>query len=192
MSCIIVLGCYRSGTSAAAGILHHLGVFMGSEFDKPNKSNPSGYYEDLDFKRLFDKMSEGFDVDGQLDVLMRIREAEHTIWGFKDPQLCLLMHKVVPLVKTDLKIIVMMRPREEIADSLSRAMPNVTEIPTNWAPLVFQPVKKMGEFIHDYNGPVLHLEWADVKTNPSREVERIANFVGLPVKQEAVDFVRQS
>lgn len=192
MSCIIVLGCYRSGTSAAAGILHHLGVFMGAEFDKPNKSNPSGYYEDLDFKRLFDRMSEGRDVDEQIKLLTKIREAEHSIWGFKDPQICLFMDRVVPLVQANLKIIVMMRPREEIAESLSRAMPNMTEIPTNWAPLVFQHVKKMGEFIHEYNGPVLHVEWADVKTNPSSEVERIANFVGVPVKQDAVDFIRQS
>ena len=64
MSCVIVLGCYRSGTSAVAGILHHLGVMMGKEFDKPAKSNPTGYYEDLEFKRLFDMMAEGKDVEG--------------------------------------------------------------------------------------------------------------------------------
>ena len=52
MTCVIVIGCYRTGTSAVAGVLHHLGVSMGKSFDPPAKSNPKGFFEDLDFKNL--------------------------------------------------------------------------------------------------------------------------------------------
>ncbi len=44
---ILVLGMHRSGTSALAGTLHHLGVEVGSGLVEPTKDNPRGYFEDL-------------------------------------------------------------------------------------------------------------------------------------------------
>ena len=42
---IAVLGTYRSGSSAVAGILHHLGVHMGEPFWEPLVPDKGLYYE---------------------------------------------------------------------------------------------------------------------------------------------------
>ena len=49
---IMVVGEGRCGTSAVAGILHHLGVFMGEDFVPPNHTNVYGHWEDIDFHDL--------------------------------------------------------------------------------------------------------------------------------------------
>jgi hypothetical protein len=190
MSCIIVLGCYRSGTSAVAGILHRLGVVMGKEFDKPAKSNPKGYYEDLEFKRVFNMMPDNEGAEKLLDVLVRTREAEYDVWGVKDPQLCLLLHKFLPHVKKGHKIISTNRPKEEICDSLFRAIipPVFSERPQTFSILVDHFLLKKEEALAAYDGPVLHVDWNELKSNPEG-VEKIAEFVGVPVKQEAKDFL---
>lgn len=50
-TCVIVFGVQRSGTSATAGLLHHLGVHMGNSFTNPaiNDNNSKGYFEALEW-----------------------------------------------------------------------------------------------------------------------------------------------
>lgn len=186
MSCVIVLGCYRSGTSAVAGVLQRLGVFMGSEFDNPSSANPTGYYEDLEFKRLYDQLSEGKEVEGFLDVLGRMRDVEYSIWGVKDPQLCILLHKFVYLLKTDHRIISTVRDKEDICKSLARVMKTGEE---TFLPLVEKYLSHKVEQLANYFGPVLEVEFDELKANAKEQVEKIAEFVGLPVTQEAIDFI---
>tara|TARA_Y100000034_G_scaffold103692_1_gene129559 strand:+ start:30688 stop:31395 length:708 start_codon:yes stop_codon:yes gene_type:complete len=117
---IIVMGCYRTGTSAVAGILHHLGVNMGSNFQEPNEANPKGYFEDPDFleanrevheaNQAMQKMS-GTDVRC-VEAERRINKAtkkwrelvcqkygpsglNSALWGFKDPKFCLVASSVM-------------------------------------------------------------------------------------------------
>jgi hypothetical protein len=188
MSCVIVLGCYRSGTSAVAGVLHNLGVFMGKDFDPPASTNPKGFFEDLEFKRLFNMMSNKKSPDGLLSVLCRIREAEHALWGVKDPQLCAHLHKMLPYLKEH-KIISTLRPKEEIARSLSRAACGTSEM--QYMPLVEYYLQKKDEALAAYDGPVLEVDFGKLKSDAAAEVARIAEFVGLEAKQEAVDFIEQ-
>ena len=42
---LVVLGMHRSGTSALAGMLHHLGVALGDRLMKATLDNPRGYWE---------------------------------------------------------------------------------------------------------------------------------------------------
>lgn len=44
-NCLIILGPGRSGTSALAGVLNLLGVFMGKQILKGDQYNRKGYYE---------------------------------------------------------------------------------------------------------------------------------------------------
>lgn len=193
MACIIVLGCYRTGTSAVAGVLHHLGVMMGKEFDKPAKSNPKGYYEDTEFKRLYSMLVEGREVEGNIDVLIRLREAEFPLWGVKDPQLCLLLPKFAKLLKAhkvDTKVITTLRPKEDICDSLSRAMNGlVDESPKNFEPLVDYYLARKDAALSVYDGPVLEVGFEEIGTDSAGMVARIAEFVGVPVTQEALNHV---
>lgn len=50
---IVVLGSGRSGTSLAAGMLAHAGLFMGEVHSiRPRHSNPLGFYEDWEINAL--------------------------------------------------------------------------------------------------------------------------------------------
>lgn len=44
-TCILLLGMHRSGTSALAGTLHQLGIYLGSDLMKPGQYNKKGYFE---------------------------------------------------------------------------------------------------------------------------------------------------
>lgn len=187
MSCIIVLGTYRSGTSAVAGVLHHLGVMMGKEFDKPAASNPTGYFEDLEFKRLFDMLAEGREVWKLLETLVKIRETESPIWGVKDPQLCLFLSKFLPLIHTEHRIISTIRSKEEICKSLAKAITG--QEPERFLPLVEKYLQHKETQLANYQGNVLEVKISDLKSHKESEVQRIADFVGLPVTQEAIEFI---
>jgi len=86
---ILVVGPGKSGTSAAARILHtRCGVSMGKRFR-------NGYYEDLDFKetddRLFDgKISFGEWLD-ETEKMIGDRKLLPYAWGYKSPRSTILM-----------------------------------------------------------------------------------------------------
>jgi len=95
---VLVLGLHRGGTSAIAGVLHHLGVFMGDDLLPANEHNPRGYFEDRKFMEMHDRFigdwSEprlNLDDSGLLleyAALIEEHGAGHEVWGIKDPRLC--------------------------------------------------------------------------------------------------------
>ena len=110
-SCIAVVGMHRSGTSLVAGLIRALGVSMGDYMVQANRTNPLGFFEDLEYvrfhQRLFRSHFKGAKV-GHPDwgwtpmqainsndatyltqdakYLIRQRSGSETIWGFKDPR----------------------------------------------------------------------------------------------------------
>lgn len=106
---IIVLGPHRSGTSMVAGILHHLGVFMGEDLVMGNMpEQPTGYFEDREFlqlnERILSRAGGGWqDIPDQAAINSTAdrfseeiadligRRSEHKIWGWKDPRTCLTL-----------------------------------------------------------------------------------------------------
>jgi hypothetical protein len=163
---------------------------MGSEFDKPARSNPKGYFEDVEFKNIFNRMTAAKEVDGSLKVLVKMRDAQYPLWGLKDPQLCLLLHKFLPLVK-DCKIISTLRSKEDICDSLSRAMPElIREQAVTFKPLVDYYLDRKDEALSLYNGPLLKVDFGLMQSQSKIQIERIAEFVGVPVTQEALNHVQ--
>lgn len=110
---IIVLGPGRSGTSTVARILHnHLGISMGVRFREPNEANPSGYFEDLDFRDLneailtnkLDPMVQNYEI-GQL---FRKRQEP---WGIKDPRISQLYFDYGKYVCNAQFIVAMRKPQ---------------------------------------------------------------------------------
>jgi hypothetical protein len=191
MSCVIVLGCYRSGTSAAAGVLHYLGVFMGENFDLPNENNVKGYYEDIEFKNFHKKFDSGeLDKNPSLmdsySELIKSRESLNKIWGLKDPLLCTNLSNFTRNLNTDHKMIVCRRPIEEIYKSLAISFKeNKME---RFKPLVEFYVERMNFQIYNYNGKILEINYEEI-SNPINYVEKIANFVNLPVNKESLSHV---
>jgi hypothetical protein len=104
---LIVAGFHRSGTSLVCQLLHRAGLFLGYNLLGPAFSNPHGHFEDREIMDLHQQIlsdngqtwlvSEPFlpvVTDSHWQRLGRIverRNAEHDLWGFKDPRVCLFM-----------------------------------------------------------------------------------------------------
>lgn len=58
---IVVLGMHRSGTSALAGTLHHLGAELPQTLMKASDSNPKGYYESSSIQTFNDRLLQAAD-----------------------------------------------------------------------------------------------------------------------------------
>src|ERR1700726_1587163 len=54
----IILGCGRSGTSLASGLLAGSGYFMGDHLYPPSEGNPKGYFEDQDVNAINEDLLE--------------------------------------------------------------------------------------------------------------------------------------
>ncbi|MBD2871512.1 sulfotransferase family protein, partial [Paenibacillus sp. IB182493] len=50
----LVLSLHRAGSSATAGVLHHLGIHMGDDLLEPSTFNPKGYFENKKFVDIND------------------------------------------------------------------------------------------------------------------------------------------
>jgi hypothetical protein len=100
----LILSLHRSGSSATAGVLHHLGVHMGERLLGENKGNPKGHFENLDFlkvnDRLLNSVGASWDSPPQPKKIAnlhippkRIQEfllnQIKPVWGIKDPRMLL-------------------------------------------------------------------------------------------------------
>src|SRR5665213_333147 len=109
---LVVLGMHRSGTSALAGMLHHLGVALGERLMPASPDNPRGYWEHSEIvdsdQRLMASLGwawddirplpAGFEREAaaqaakrELIAVLRRDFAGVPLWGLKDPRLCRLM-----------------------------------------------------------------------------------------------------
>ena len=96
---IVVLGMHRTGTSMVSRLLQLMGVYMGST---------DGHYEDWDFVKLNIAViaaaggdtfrpgpQEAIDrvvgYEKYMQELVAERNAQHELWGFKDPRTLLVL-----------------------------------------------------------------------------------------------------
>lgn len=110
---VLIAGCHRGGTSATAGVLQRLGVYLGRERDlmPANHANPRGYHEHLSAvalnDALLDRLTGGWDSPTRMpwdwleqpatrmvqrkvrQLLLQLRmEANGQPFGIKDPRFC--------------------------------------------------------------------------------------------------------
>lgn len=170
-----------------AGALHHLGVHMGDRFDPPSHANPNGYFEDVEFKRLFDMMYCGKEVEELLRVQIRLRDGR-PVWGVKDPKLCVVFNRFVRTLGADPKVVVVRRPPDQICDSMARAIGFVE--PGRFLPLVEYYLERMEANLTDFGGHKLELTFDDVVGDGAATVAKLADFVGFPVSPEALGHIR--
>lgn len=104
---LIVAGFHRSGTSLVCQLLHRAGLFLGYEMMGAAFSNPHGHFEDIEIYNLHEQIladnghtwmvSEPFvpiiteSHWRKMEQIIQRRDAEHSLWGFKDPRVCLFM-----------------------------------------------------------------------------------------------------
>ena len=104
---LIVAGFHRSGTSLVCQLLHRAGLFLGYDLLGSTFSNLHGHFEDTE---VLDLHQQILSDNGQtwmvsepflpviirphwqrLEQLVQRRNADHELWGFKDPRVCLFM-----------------------------------------------------------------------------------------------------
>jgi hypothetical protein len=104
---LIVAGFHRSGTSLVSQLLHRAGLFLGHDLMGASFSNPHGHFEDIEVYDLHEQIladngqtwmvSEPFlpliteSHWQRMEQIIQRRNAEHSLWGFKDPRVCLFM-----------------------------------------------------------------------------------------------------
>src|ERR1700756_4341092 len=140
---VIVLGMHRSGTSALAGTLHHLGVELGEHLMPASPDNPRGYWEHRDIVTvnhgLIAELGAAWDdirplpaswergeaalrSSTKLVSIMTRHFAQAPLWGLKDPRLCRLLPlwtTVLAQLRVKPRFILALRHPRDVAASLA-------------------------------------------------------------------------
>ena len=132
---LIIAGAHRSGTSVTAQLLHRAGLFLGDHLDPPSPSNPYGLFEDREFQALLNAIlldnGTTWQVTrrflpvisptrwSQLRELVSRRQAEHTVWGWKEPRTCLFL-EIWKHILPDAKCLAVYRHFADSSYSLER------------------------------------------------------------------------
>lgn len=138
-TCVAVVGCHRSGTSAVAGVLHKLGVHMGDSLMPTSPANPLGYFEDLPVVKIHEQLMRRLRISWDTEEVpllpdrsfgvLRARTSLHgylqsregDLFGVKDPRLCLfpeLWQEIAEALDIRLVPIMVYRNMHSIVQSL--------------------------------------------------------------------------
>lgn len=195
MTCIVVLGAHRSGTSLAAGILHQAGVNMGRRFREPDEWNPTGYWGDLDWLDLNKRMlrdvggnwytppgiealkAQGEALTDEIRALVALKD-KAPLWGFKDPRTCLTIGSILPHLPTDTRFLMVRRELDEIITSLMRRAQGrgYYETPEHWRALTDEYYQRLNGFADSHMGYTLRVNY-DHLVNLSRQ-SSVARWLG--------------
>ena len=122
----------RLGTSAAAGLLHAAGLFLGDQMIGARASNPYGHYEDVDAVAIDEHllasagstwMADQVAVDAasvRLRRFVRERDVQHAVWGVKDPRLPLVLGAWREALGPLDRLVMVRRPGRSIRSLLRR------------------------------------------------------------------------
>src|SRR5437764_9402426 len=192
---VCITGAHRSGTSMLTRLLHGCGLYLGPNdaLMPPQADNPDGFWEHLSFVALNDELLEAlggaWDLppksneslsDERLDVLrpkarLLIEGFQSAqIWGWKDPRNSLTLPFWEDLLP-GLKTLIIVRNPLEVAYSMRKR--NGTSYAFGlrlWEIYNRRLIEAAGK--HDR----LLTHYDLFFENAGKELQRIANFVGLP------------
>lgn len=207
--CVLVMGVPRSGTSAVAGALHHLGVNMGEgHLQNGNQWNAKGYYEDLRWQRLNKQITgERYGHRQPETISDRMREQyrklaeacnQQLLWGMKDPRLCFTAHQFWRYLD-DARMVVVERSPAASAESLMRhsqgnysgkyamRLEDAMDLRDLWE-------DALETRVHEFWGPVMRVQYEELLQRPEDGVDALARFAfhgldAIPDRESAVKFL---
>ena len=182
---IAVLGLYRSGSSAAAGVLHHLGVGMGEPYFRD-------YYEPLLLSRklrlwwreplLQEMMPREARVQRLADWIVG-QESKGKPWvGAKHPLLSARGEDLLEAWGPNVRFIWTHRPIEQSIDSTLRLR--------WWTPAQCESVQRgLWDALQRFFSAQVHLrvDFADMVANPAREISRMIEFLEITPDAGQID-----
>lgn len=202
--CIIVLGMHRSGTSIVSGILHTMGVNMGTRFREPDTHNSTGYFEDLDWRDL-NKLIINYDGGTWYNVpnirymcakrqkfepaikALVAEKSKSSLWGFKDPRTALTIHLLYQYLPNP-QIVYVNRNSDDVVRSLMKRAEarGYYESPEHWYDLCLTYRSRILDFTMKHRVPVYIISY-DMLVHPEHTRENImglADYVGIPEKEK--------
>ena len=191
MSCYAIVGPHRSGTSAVAGVLYHLGLFLGDDLLGPGKGNVKGHFEDREFLALHDKIIGNWE-NPQVDfepyreaytALIRKREAEHQVWGLKDPRLCFVAPHFLQIAH-NVKVVLVYRDLKACTASL-QGRNGFTREKAAYITAEYDYARRL--MVHYHFGASIVIEYEWLIDNPSWQIQRISEFIkdDMPITNDA-------
>lgn len=204
MACVIVLGLPRGGTSAVAGVLHHLGVHMGDELMPAFHVNPKGFFEDMDFVDRHNRLLGGHDKDPEdrflvppghpaWDAYARLirGKTDRPLWGVKDPKMCFLLPHFLRLLGPDTRAraVVVRRRFHDSVHSYSKLWGGVPHD---------EVLRRLGHYQYSLARnlaalppavPVHELRYEELCERPHAAVGELCGFLGVDPRPAAVRFV---
>jgi len=202
MTAIIVIGLHCGGTSAVAGVLYHLGVFMGNELLAPALNNPKGHFEDMEFVRLHDKIigdwrepKNNNSLPGEYMDLVERRCANYELWGMKDPRTIWCMSQLLHALNTydcDYRIIKVERRPGIAAQSLYHRGGHT---PMEAYQISYHYFNKIHEELEDLEHDTVYYDL--LISERAWQVDWISEIIGRPwwshsVSTNAVEFIDPS
>jgi hypothetical protein len=199
MTCVLVLGRGRSGTSCISNILHEMGVNMGDRLKPSNVNNRKGFFEDLDFLELQMKMTDWRSPNvNQLDehlmeeYINLIKQKEkQKLWGVKDPLLCFFFPIFNKICSSEILVINVNRNIIHSANSLvSRSYrwhETSTIIPFNEALhicKIYDEAKNKNLSV--FKGKVLNLDFENLQKNTEQSIHELSCFLNLPINDKVL------
>jgi hypothetical protein len=199
-SVVVVLGLKRGGTSVTAGIVHRLGVSMGERFAPPEKWNPDGFYEDVDFVNTLDLVTSGAEVaDGRilkcnldayhhLQRLIKERNERYELWGLKNFALNYVLPQFTAMCDPAVvRVLKVERSFAEAVESLSVRLNIPPErAMSDQADCLYNTEKTYNRHL----GPKMTISYRELLTNPEGKVREIAGWLGVSYKPEAAALVK--
>jgi hypothetical protein len=206
---VVVLGMHRSGTSLVMHLASRLGVAIDDELVPPARDNPRGFFEARAIVEAHDRIlaafgrtwRSAFDAEPLPEAWWRspaiaaeratlaahVRQATADpgrLWGFKDPRtvrLLPLWREILGCLALTPRFVVAVRRPEAVVASLVRR----SALPASLAAQLWVEHNRAALALTRPKERVL-VDYDCLLAHPGREVGRLAAFLGLPARQDAV------
>ncbi|WP_264739375.1 sulfotransferase [Cytobacillus firmus] len=200
----LVLCLHRSGSSATAGVMHHLGIHMGTNLIASSPYNRKGHFENIGFRNINDEIlqtvksswnnppsSKKIKASNFTISKMRTFLSENVkpVWGLKDPRTLLTFEVWKPVLEevADITYVFIHRPFEASVRSMAnrdrKGIENASQILTPY-------LKNLYHYRHTYGLPaenIIDIHFEDMLKNPEPFVrkfnEKIGNSPGYNLKE---------
>lgn len=183
---VVVLGNARSGTSMASGLLSILGVDMHQSHN-PNRGNPKGSFEDVNFIHVTSKMHQDSNAgapkakikEKYLPRLIEIINKREGLWGFKSALTHYHLEIILPLLEDPHLVVVLRNPYHNAQSyvvhqqdiyrrkiTLAHSIKNIAD-----------STKVLIDKVNAAKAPRIFVTYEDIKKTPQNELSKLARFL---------------
>ena len=211
-NCYVVAGSIRGGTTLTAGILHHLGVWMGpaESFHVEKDGTVGGFFKHMGFQHLWQDMAVKHwkvDVKDHWWDIVKVRQdipplegkhlqwfsnliwkaEQYPVWGLKTFPLLLYWDDFTRICHSNIHIIRINRDLGSVAVSVDRFNYHPRENDSLYIASGWYALRDWA--LRQFTGPDIKLNYEDIITDPVWGVETLARFCKRSPNQTAIDFI---